>query len=161
MTDVNKTYCGDPFAVPTHVKSLCCTPETDIMYVNYTFMYLCVYVWTYLFTGVPVSFHWDKLTKINTLSTIFSELNKLSRHWSTRAHTAWHILTKTTPTGTLANFNRKPIFPFRQFFFKILSPHCPLLSGNGPLWLENNKILPHFYWTKNFFQLLVLFQKRE
>ena len=35
--DVNETYCGDHFAIYTNIKSLCCTPETNIMlYVNYT-----------------------------------------------------------------------------------------------------------------------------
>ena len=36
VTDVNQTYCGD-FTIYTNIKSLCCTPETNIMLdVNYT-----------------------------------------------------------------------------------------------------------------------------
>ena len=34
--DVNQTYCGDHFAMYTNIKSLCCTPETNIMYIDYT-----------------------------------------------------------------------------------------------------------------------------
>ena len=34
--DVNYTHCGDHFAIYANIKSLCCTPETNIMlYVNY------------------------------------------------------------------------------------------------------------------------------
>ena len=37
MMNVNQTYRGDHFAICTNVKSLCSTPETNIMfYVNYT-----------------------------------------------------------------------------------------------------------------------------
>lgn len=32
VTDVNKTYCDDYFAMQTYVKSLHCTPETNIMF---------------------------------------------------------------------------------------------------------------------------------
>ena len=35
VTDVNKTYCDDYFAVQTYVKSLHCTPETNVLYVNH------------------------------------------------------------------------------------------------------------------------------
>ena len=30
------TYCGDHFTVNTNIKSLCCTPETNMLYVNCT-----------------------------------------------------------------------------------------------------------------------------
>ena len=30
-TDVNQTYCGDHFAIYRNIKSLSCTPETNIM----------------------------------------------------------------------------------------------------------------------------------
>ena len=30
------TYCGDHFTVNTNIKSLCCTTETYMLYVNYT-----------------------------------------------------------------------------------------------------------------------------
>ena len=34
---VKQTYCGDHFTICTNIKSLCGTPETNIMsYVNYT-----------------------------------------------------------------------------------------------------------------------------
>ena len=37
VTDANQTYCGDHFTIHTKIQSLCCTPETNIMfYVNYT-----------------------------------------------------------------------------------------------------------------------------
>ena len=29
--NVNETYCGDHFAMYTYIKSLCCTPETNVM----------------------------------------------------------------------------------------------------------------------------------
>ena len=33
--DANQTYCGAHFAIYTYIESLCCTPETNIMfYVN-------------------------------------------------------------------------------------------------------------------------------
>ena len=33
---VNQTHCGEHFKIYTNVKSLCCTPETNIiLYVNY------------------------------------------------------------------------------------------------------------------------------
>lgn len=32
----NQPYCGNHFTTYTCVKSLCCTPETNIMYVDYT-----------------------------------------------------------------------------------------------------------------------------
>ena len=35
MMDVNQTYCGSHFAIYTNTEALCCTPETNIMYVNY------------------------------------------------------------------------------------------------------------------------------
>ena len=38
VMDINWTYCGDHFAIYTNIKSLCCTPETKICYVNYTSM---------------------------------------------------------------------------------------------------------------------------
>ena len=35
--DFNQTCCGDYFALYTNIKSLCCTPETNVtLYVNYT-----------------------------------------------------------------------------------------------------------------------------
>ena len=34
VTDVNQTYCSDHFAVYANIKSLCCTPEADMLYVN-------------------------------------------------------------------------------------------------------------------------------
>ena len=38
--DVNWTYCGDHFAMYTIIKSLCCTPETNItLYANYTLIF--------------------------------------------------------------------------------------------------------------------------
>ena len=36
VTDVNQTYCDDHFAVQTSIDSLCYTPETNMLYVNYT-----------------------------------------------------------------------------------------------------------------------------
>ena len=33
--DINKTYCGDHFAIYTYIKLLCCTPKI-IQYANYT-----------------------------------------------------------------------------------------------------------------------------
>ena len=39
MTDGNYTYCGDHFVMFIIVKSLCCTPDTNIiLHVNYTSM---------------------------------------------------------------------------------------------------------------------------
>lgn len=35
-TDVNYTYYGDNFIMYTNIKSLCCTPEANIIYINYT-----------------------------------------------------------------------------------------------------------------------------
>ena len=33
--DINQTYCGDHFTIYTNIESLCCTPETYIIfYVN-------------------------------------------------------------------------------------------------------------------------------
>ena len=31
MMDVNQTYCDDHFAIDVHIKSLSCTPETNVM----------------------------------------------------------------------------------------------------------------------------------
>lgn len=31
MDDVKQAYCGDHFETQTGIKSLCCTPATDIM----------------------------------------------------------------------------------------------------------------------------------
>ena len=37
VMDVNQTYSGDHFAIPTNIESLCGTLETNIMsYVSYT-----------------------------------------------------------------------------------------------------------------------------
>ena len=37
VTDGNYTYWGDNFAMYTHIKSICCTPETNtVLYVDYT-----------------------------------------------------------------------------------------------------------------------------
>ena len=33
--DVDWTYCGDHFPVCTHIKSLCCIPETSTTYTNF------------------------------------------------------------------------------------------------------------------------------
>ena len=33
--DANQTYCGDHFTIYPNIKSLCCTPETNILHVNY------------------------------------------------------------------------------------------------------------------------------
>lgn len=35
--DVNWTYCGDHFATYVNMESLCCLPETNMLYVTYTF----------------------------------------------------------------------------------------------------------------------------
>ena len=36
VMDINQIYCDDRFAIYTNIKSLCCTPETNIMlYANY------------------------------------------------------------------------------------------------------------------------------
>ena len=36
VININQAYCGDHFTIYTNIKSLCCTPETNIMqYVNY------------------------------------------------------------------------------------------------------------------------------
>ena len=44
--DINRTYCGDHFVVYTNIKSLCCTPATNIMlYVNYISIQIYVYEW--------------------------------------------------------------------------------------------------------------------
>ena len=31
VTDINQIYCGDHFTMYTNIKSLCCTPGTNIM----------------------------------------------------------------------------------------------------------------------------------
>ena len=37
LTGNNRTYYGDHFTIYTNIKSLCCTPETNItLYINYT-----------------------------------------------------------------------------------------------------------------------------
>ena len=36
VADVNWAYCGDHFIIYVDIKSLYCTVETSIMYVNYT-----------------------------------------------------------------------------------------------------------------------------
>ena len=37
MMDINQTYCGDHFTIYTNIKSLICTPETNVMIrVKYT-----------------------------------------------------------------------------------------------------------------------------
>lgn len=33
--DVNYTYCGDHFAIFTYNKTLCCTPDSNIIYQAY------------------------------------------------------------------------------------------------------------------------------
>lgn len=36
VMDINQTFCGDYFAMYTNIKSVCCTPKTNIMlYINY------------------------------------------------------------------------------------------------------------------------------
>ena len=38
VIDVNETFCGDHFAIPTYIESSCCSPETNItLYINYMF----------------------------------------------------------------------------------------------------------------------------
>lgn len=32
VRDGNETYCADHFAVYTNIESLCCTPETNMMF---------------------------------------------------------------------------------------------------------------------------------
>ena len=50
VMDGNQTYCGDHFAMYTNTKSLCCTPETNIMlYINYISIFLTIKL--YHFTG--------------------------------------------------------------------------------------------------------------
>ena len=39
VTDVNYTYYGDYFTICINVELLCCTPETNMLYVNYTSIY--------------------------------------------------------------------------------------------------------------------------
>ena len=33
--NVNYTHCGGHFVIYTNTESLCCTPEANILYVNY------------------------------------------------------------------------------------------------------------------------------
>ena len=34
LTNINLTYCGDHFSIYTNIETLCCTPETNTLYVN-------------------------------------------------------------------------------------------------------------------------------
>ena len=36
VTDVNQTYCDDHFATYANIQSLTCTPETNVLCVDYT-----------------------------------------------------------------------------------------------------------------------------
>ena len=36
MMKYNQTQCGDNFTIYTNIKSSCCTPETNMLCINYT-----------------------------------------------------------------------------------------------------------------------------
>lgn len=35
VMDISQTYCGDNFTMYTNIESLYCTPETQLLYLNY------------------------------------------------------------------------------------------------------------------------------
>lgn len=62
-----------------------------------------------------------KKKKIKILSTIFSELYKLSRLWSMCTYNITHLNRNRAPLEHLP-INRKPIFPFPKCFQNFESP---------------------------------------
>lgn len=55
VMNVNQTYCSDHLTIYTNMKSLCSTPETNILYANYTSILKCEKERTTLRTSVKGS----------------------------------------------------------------------------------------------------------
>lgn len=53
--DVNYTYCPNHFAVYTNIEPLHCTPETNVMYVNYTLVFFKKQNKNHVYLGIDQS----------------------------------------------------------------------------------------------------------
>lgn len=73
--DVNQTNWGDHFAIHTNIESLCCMPETNMSYVNYT---------SFLFKkSICLKLHLrlqNKTLQVHSLTTDL-QIMKQEEHW--------------------------------------------------------------------------------
>ena len=118
--DINQTYYGDYFTIYTNIKSLSCTPEINIMYVNYTSV----------IKMRPKEQQWETSTTYQNGQTPEHWKRQMQmRMWSNRGSHAL-LLGMQTGTTTLENS------------FRFLTKHTLLWSSNHAPWYW-------FKWVEN------------